>query len=144
MINKFFFIKRINFYLFIVLLLFILVCSAFTLILPIFEAPDEPGHFLYAFYISKYNKIPLMYNESIPTSEYIRKNLDKDLSRNFYTDNKYMFYKIVDKRLDGTKYEHYRDQRHHPPLYYLISSLFIKKFNNLEFDLKDNFKKKIW
>ena len=69
------------------------MCKLYTVI-PVFEAPDEPGHFLYAFYISKYNKL-LQYNESISTTQYIKENIDKNADKTFiWIVN--MFYKIRD------------------------------------------------
>ena len=111
-----YFKRNIN--LFIVIILFIILCVGYILTIPVFEAPDEPGHFLYAFYISKYNRIPSKYNESISVNKYISENIDKNLDKEFYMNEKYMFYKM----------RHYKYQRHQPPLYYLISSQIIKPF----------------
>jgi len=41
-------------YLFIIIL-FISLCLSYILIIPVFEAPDENYHFLYSFYISKFD-----------------------------------------------------------------------------------------
>ena len=112
--RKIFSILKENINLLIVIILFTVLCVSYILVIPVFEAPDEPGHFLYAFYISKYNKIPSPYNESISTEKYIRENIDEKVDKFFYMDENYMFYKEP-----GTGYLHYRDQRHHPPIYYL-------------------------
>ena len=68
-----YFKKNIN--LFIVIVLFIILCVSYILIIPVFEAPDENWHFSYAFYISKYNRIPSEYNESIGYEQYIKKSI---------------------------------------------------------------------
>lgn len=97
---------------------------------PIFEANDESGHFQYAFYISKYNRLPsittfYLNSEQMSMYEYIEKNIGKESSKVFYMDEKYMFF------LSST--HSYTNMRHHPPLYYFISSLLIKPFkvNNI-------------
>lgn len=97
----------------------------FIFINPIFEANDESGHFQYAFYISKYNKLPSVYNEEISRLDYIKENIDENPTDVFYMDKKYMFFIMT-----GT---YYMDERHHPPIYYLISSQIIKPFkvNNI-------------
>ncbi len=125
MLNK----KRIlnffkeNFNLFVIIILFIVLCVSYILTIPVFEAPDECGHFLYSYYIAKYNKIPREYNEPIPSKQYIEENIDKNADKVFYTDEKYMFY-------EEPGYLIYRDQRHHPPTYYLISAMILKPFLN--------------
>ena len=124
-----------------IIISFIILCVSYIIFIPVFEAPDEPGHFLYAFYISKYNRIPEPYNETITTKQYIIKNIDETPSRMFYTDEKYMFYKIPKKTSSGDYAWGYRDQRHHPPLYYLISSLIIKPYDVEDIDIEDNFNK---
>ncbi|MDD3818390.1 MAG: glycosyltransferase family 39 protein, partial [Actinomycetota bacterium] len=125
---------KINIYLVVVIVVFIILCVSYVLVIPVFEAPDEPGHFLYAYYISKYNKLPSQYNESISTTGYIKENIDENADKTFYTDSKYMFYKIRDW---GVWY--YRDQRHQPPLYYLISSQIIKPFGVSDIDAEINY-----
>ena len=112
-------------YFLIVILIFILLSTAFVLINPIFEANDESGHFQYAFYISKYNRIPSAYNEPISREDYIESNIGEKSTQIFYMDEKYMFYWMPANQ--------YNDQMHHPPLYYLISSQIIKPFkiNNI-------------
>ena len=107
-------------YLLIVILIFTILCMGFIFINPIFEANDESGHFQYAFYISKYNRIPSVYNEPISREEYIKKYIDENPTDVFYMDGKYMFFIMT-----GTRY---MDERHHPPIYYLISSQIIKPF----------------
>jgi len=126
-------ILKENINLLIVIILFIVLCVSYILVIPVFEAPDEPGHFLYAFYISKYNKIPSPYNELISTEQYIKENIDEKVDKYFYMDSKYMFYK---EPFAG--YEYYRDQRHHPATYYLISSQIIKPFNVNNIYIEDN------
>ena len=113
-------------YLLIVILIFTILCMGFIFINPIFEANDESGHFQYAFYISKYNRIPSVYNEPISREDYIKKYIDENPTDVFYMDGKYMFFIIR-----GANY--YSDERHHPPIYYLISSQIIKPFkvNNI-------------
>jgi len=123
--------EKIN--LLIVIILFVVLCVSYILIIPVFEAPDEPGHFLYAFYISKYNKIPSPYDETISAEQYIRENIDEKVDKFFYMDDNYMFYKER-----GPDYLIYRDQRHHPPIYYLISSQIIKPFNVDNIYVEDN------
>lgn len=107
-------------YLLIVISIFTILCMGFIFINPIFEANDESGHFQYAFYISKYNRIPSVYNEPISREDYIKKYIDENPTDVFYMDGKYMFFIMT-----GT---YYMDERHHPPLYYFISSQIIKPF----------------
>ena len=129
--RKIYGILKENINLLIVIILFIVLCVSYILVLPVFEAPDEPGHFLYAFYISKYNKIPPPYNEPVSTEQYIKENIDEKVDKVFYMDENHMFYKEPGSLL-------YRDQRHHPPIYYLISSQIIKPFNVGNIYIKDN------
>jgi hypothetical protein len=124
-----------NINLLIVIFLFIVLCVSYILIIPVFEAPDEPGHFIYAFYISKYNKLPSTYNEPIKAEQYIKENIDEKANKVLYMDNKYMFYKEPQPSQD---LKNYRDQRHHPPIYYLISSQIIKPFNVHDIYIEDN------
>ena len=131
--RKIYGILKENINLLIVIILFIVLCVSYILVIPVFEAPDEPGHFLYAFYISKYNKIPSPYNEPISTEQYIKENIDEKVDKVFYMDDNYMFYKEP-----SAGYGHYRDQRHHPPIYYLISSQIIKPFNIDNIYVEDN------
>jgi len=116
---------KVDIYLIIVIIIFIILCVSYIVVIPVFEAPDEQGHFLYAFYISKYNRIPSQYNEPISTTQYIKENIDKNADKVFYMDDKYMFYRMPYSSPSGYLW-YYRDQRHQPPLYYLISSQVIK------------------
>lgn len=129
--RKIYGILKENINLLIVIILFIVLCVSYILVIPVFEAPDEPGHFLYAFYISKYNKIPSPYNEPMPTEQYIKENIDEKVDKVFYMDENHMFYKEP-----GSLF--YMDQRHHPPIYYLISSQIIKPFNVDNIYIKNN------
>ena len=131
--RKIFGILKENINLLVVIILFIVLCVSYILVIPVFEAPDEPGHFLYAFYISKYNKIPLTYNESISPEQYIKENIDVKADKVFYMDDSYMFYK--------EPIASYRDQRHHPPIYYLISSQIIKPLKVGNIYIESNFNK---
>ena len=91
--SKIFCILKKNFYLFILIALFIILCVSYILIIPAFEAPDETWHFGYAFYLSKYNNMPSLYNEQvpIPIKQYIKKNMDKNSVNDFIykKNNKY-------------------------------------------------------
>jgi len=118
---------NVNVYLYIIIALFVILCVSYILVIPVFEAPDEQGHFLYAFYISKYNRIPSQYDETISTNQYIKENIDRNADNTFYMDGKYMFYRMPHSSPSGRSW-YYQDQRHQPPLYYLISSLIIKPF----------------
>jgi hypothetical protein len=118
---------KININLVIIIILFVILCISYILIIPVFETPDEPGHFLYVFYISKYNSIPSQYNETISTNRYIEENIDENADKTFYMDEKYMFYGMPSSSPSGRS-RYYHDQRHQPPLYYLISSQIIKPF----------------
>ncbi|MFC2145631.1 hypothetical protein ACFLQQ_04800, partial [Actinomycetota bacterium] len=89
---------RKNYYLFIVIALFIILSISYVLTIPVFEAPDENYHFLYSFYISKYNKIYSKYNEIIPVGSYIEEHLGEDQDPGYYMDEKYAFLK---KGYDG-------------------------------------------
>ena len=79
-----------NLYLFIVIILFIVLCVSYILIIPVFEAPDEPWHFSYAFYLSKHNNLPSQYNEKVPIEQYIKENMGENSLNVFYMDDKYM------------------------------------------------------
>jgi len=118
---------KTNINLVIVIILFVILCVGYILIILVFEAPDEQGHFLYAFYISKYNRIPSQYNETVSPVQYIKENIDKNADKTFYMDGKYMFYRMPYSSPSGYSW-YYRDQRHQLPLYYLISSQIIKPF----------------
>jgi len=122
-----------NINLLVIIIIFIIICCGYIITLPVFEAPDEPGHFLYAFYISKYNRIPSYYEEPVSEIDYIKENIDKDTNAVFYMDEKYMFYKWPWTN------NRYSSQRHHPPLYYLISSQIIKPFKVNDIYIEDNY-----
>ncbi len=85
-------IKRHHYFL-VVIFLFIIIALGHVLTIPAFEGPDESGHFLYSFYISKYNRIPQVYSESISPSKYIIEKTGNGLNDVFYMDEKYMFYR---------------------------------------------------
>ena len=112
-----------NIYLFIVIILFIILCASYILTIPVFEAPDENWHFFYVFYLSKYNKMTSEYNESIPIEQYIKEHLNEGQDPTIFMDEKYMFYK-----LHNETYMPHRTSKLHPPLYYLIASQIIKPF----------------
>jgi len=129
---------KVNINLVIIIILFIILCISYILIIPVFEAPDEQGHFLYAFYISKYNRIPSKYNEPVSSVQYIKENSDKNADNTFYMDAKYMFYRMPYSSPSGYSW-YYQNQRHQPPLYYLISSLVIKPFGVDNIDAEINY-----
>jgi hypothetical protein len=122
-----YFKKYIN--LFIVIALFIILCISYILIIPVFEAPDENWHFMYVFYMSKYNKTTAVYNENITYGQYIKENANSNQNPMFFIDKKYMIYKWA----DGEYIEHITS-RLHPPIYYFISSQIIKplKVSNID------------
>jgi len=126
-----YFKKNIN--LFIVIVLFIILCVSYILIIPVFEAPDENWHFMYAFYISKYNRIASVYKESIPVKQYIKEHTNEDQDPTIFMDEKYMFYKTI----GGTYRIH--NSLWHPPLYYLIASQIIKPFRVDSIDMEYNY-----
>jgi len=117
-----YFKRNIN--LFIVIILFIILCVSYILTVPVFEAPDEDYHFLYAFYISKYDRVPSKYNEPISANQYVKDHTDDSQNPMFFIDEKYALY----KQLNGG-YKIHSSSSHHPPLYYLISSQIIKPFS---------------
>jgi hypothetical protein len=124
-----------NIYFFIVIVLFIILCVSYILIIPAFEAPDEPWHFSYAFYLAKYNKMPSQYNEHVSATQYMKNNTEKNSLNVLYMDNKYMIYSDRSDRPDGSWSF---NKFHHPPLYYFISSWIIKPFNVDSIYIEDN------
>ena len=85
-------ILKENFFLLIVIILFIVLCVSYILIIPVFEAPDENWHFSYAFYLSKHNQLPPPYNEPVSIEQYIKENMGENSLNVFYMDDKYMIY----------------------------------------------------
>ena len=69
-------LKQQRDYLILVIVTFAVLCTAFILINPIFEANDESGHLQYAFYIAKYNRLPSVYDEPVWMEKYIEENID--------------------------------------------------------------------
>ena len=126
-----YFKKNIN--LFIVIVLFIILCVSYILVIPVFEAPDEQWHFSYAFYLSKYSKIPSQYDWQIPIKQYIKENIEENSLNVFYMDDKYMLYK------NSSSSFYYINKTLHPPLYYFISSQIIKPFGVNNIYMEDNF-----
>ena len=129
------FIKKYT-YLFIIIILFISLCLSYILTIPVFEAPDENYHFLYSFYISKYNKLFSNYNENISVNQYIQEHIDTEKDPGIYADEKYAFLKKhIDKNYSPLS------PWHDPPFYYLITSQIIKPFDvekiGAEFNYKD-------
>ena len=128
-----YFKKNIN--LFIVIVLFIVLCVSYILIIPVFEAPDENWHFIYAFYMSKYNRISSVYTESIGYEQYIKERTNEGEDPMFFMDEKYILYKMV----SGEYREHY--SLWHPPTYYFISAQIIKPLGvnciDAEYDYKN-------
>ncbi|MDD5772641.1 MAG: glycosyltransferase family 39 protein [bacterium] len=54
-----------NKWLFLILALYFILAINYTINVPIFEAPDEPDHFLHVKYLIKYHRLPLL-DEKIP------------------------------------------------------------------------------
>lgn len=116
-------------YLFVVIVVFSILCSGYILINPIFNGPDAYGHFAYASYIAKNNNLPEFIKWGGDTQEYIEKNIE------YKKNGNYFFFLIKDKyafALSG-KYPgfHYHNMAHHPPIYYLFSSFLIRNFKSL-------------
>jgi len=126
-----YFKKNIN--LFIVIVLFIILCVSYILIIPVFEAPDENWHFMYAFYISKYNRIPSLYTESIGYEQYIQEHVNDVQNPMFFMDEKYMLY----KQANG-EYEQL-NSLWHPATYYFISAQIIKPLGVDNIDAEYNY-----
>jgi hypothetical protein len=118
-----------------IIILFISLCLSYILIIPVFEAPDENYHFLYSFYISKYNKLFSKYDENISVDQYIQENIDAGQDTGLYIDEKYAVMKNFDKNY------HPLSPWSDPPVYYLISSRLIKPFEvdkvGAEFNYED-------
>ena len=129
-----YFKKNIN--LFIVIILFIILCVSYILIIPVFEAPDENWHFMYAFYISKYNKTTSTYNENISSEQYIKEHVQDGQDPTIFMDDKYMLYNFP-----GEGYIQHVTSRLHPTTYYFISAQIIKPFGvdsiDAEYDYKN-------
>jgi hypothetical protein len=117
-----YFKKYIN--IFIIIILFISLCLSYILTIPVFEAPDENYHFLYSFYISKYNKLFSKYNESISVNQYIQEHIDIEKDPGLYADEKYAFLKKHINKNYSTLTP-WSD----PPTYYLVASQMIKPFD---------------
>jgi len=107
---------------------------SYILTIPVFEAPDENYHFLYSFYLSKYNKLYSKYDENISVNQYIEEYIDTDQDPGLYLDEKYAFLK---KEHDGSYYP--LSPWSDPPLYYLISSQIIKSFDVDKIGAKFNY-----
>jgi hypothetical protein len=117
--------KYYNKYIYLIIIIFfILLCLGYIITIPVFESPDENYHFLYSFYISKYNKLFSKYDESISVNQYIQAHINRDWDPGLYLDEKYAFLK---KDIDKNYYplSPWAD----PPIYYLIASRIIKPFD---------------
>jgi len=113
-----------NIYYFIIVILFIILNISYILIVPVFEAPDENYHFLYSFYLSKYNKLFSKYNENVSRNQYIQEHIDTGLGKGLYVDNRYAFltYNVNKNYSTLTPWSD-------PPTYYLVASQIIKPFD---------------
>lgn len=113
-------------YLLILIIIFIILCSGYIIINPIFMGPDALGHFAYVYYIAVNNKLPdFIGNWKI--KEYVDENFSVERDKNyvFLIDGDYAIVKGC------TGVGPYQNMAHNPPLYYLFSSLLIKQFGNL-------------
>jgi len=126
-----YFRQHIN--LFIILIIFIILCFCYALIIPVFEAPDEQWHFMYAFYISKYNRISSVYNEGKSIKQYIDEHTEEDEKPTVFMDDKYLLFKLS----DGGYGQH--KSLWHPPTYYFISAQILKLLKLSTIDLEYNY-----
>lgn len=111
-----------------VLLVFFIFGLVIIIITPVFDAPDQLAHFAYILFFVKYNKIPKYIEWGKETENYI------DIYYPNVRENKFLF--ILDNNYSfaysGRKSVTYNSLAHHPPLYYFISSILIKKFTKLD------------